>query len=156
MVVDHLNSSMQYHYNSFSRAKRDADAIASLEVLSQLNRLAEERLHKQQLMQMAIMRQQEERLLDATRISYAIKSPTNYQLGDDDYTKMLEGRSSPMEKRGRKQEPKRDQKSMVNVKKVEAALRSQPQRGEKRSNLTKEERNELIRARNRKHSRNTR
>lgn len=40
--------------------------------------------------------------------------------------------------------------------KVQAALRSQPQRGRKRMNLSKEERVELTKTRNREHARNTR
>lgn len=149
---------MEYHSGSFSLArKRNADDIASI-VLSRLNRLAEERLHKQQLMEMTMMRQQEERLLAATQRSYALShySPTTYQLGDDDFTTMLEVRSAPIENQGEKQEQKREQQSTINLKKVEAALRSQPQRGIKRTDLTEEERNELTRTRNREHSRNTR
>ena len=154
-MEDRLNFPIQYG-NAFSLAKRDADAIASLDVLSRLNRLTEERLQKQQLMEMAMMRQQEERLLAANQRSYVLGqlSSSVFQMGDDDFQSMMEVGSAPVQKQGRQKIQGKE--STVNVQKVEAALRSQPQRGKKRTNLTKEERNELTRTRNREHARNTR
>ena len=154
-MEDRLNFPIQYG-NAFSLAKRDADAIASLDVLSRLNRLTEERLQKQQLMEMAMMRQQEERLLAANQRSYVLGqlSSSVFQTGDDDFQSMMEVGSAPVQKQGRQKIQEKE--STVNVQKVEAALRSEPQRGKKRTNLTKEERNELTRTRNREHARNTR
>lgn len=143
--------------DTYFQLKRDADAIASLDVLSRINRLTEERLQKQQLMEMAMMRRQEERLLEESQRSYALSqlSPSIKQMGGDDFESMLEVRGvQPIEKQGKQKT--RGQRATISAQKVEAALRSEQQRGKKRTNLTEEERNELTRTRNREHARNTR
>ena len=208
------------------QAKRDADAIASLNVLAKLNRLTEERLHKQQQLEIAMVRQQEEQLLAARRLnpisigSYLLGrsssqqeslfaqqhsprirseitpenlvpkaefdlSPLLSSHGSSDRLDDLMSRrasagplsekevllasaslsaSAVPERKGlgfshpaREEQRKRKRTpSVTSAEKVQAALRSQPQRGKKRINLSKEEREELIKTRNREHARNTR
>lgn len=153
----HSTFGSEVKMETYFQLQRDADAIASLDVLSRINRLTEERLQKQQLMEMEMMRRQEERLLEESQRSYALSqlSPSIQQVGVDDFESMLEvGGVKRIEKQGKQKTP--GQRATISVQKVEAALRSEPQRGKKRTNLTEEERNELTRTRNREHARNTR
>ncbi len=104
-----------------------------------------------------MMRRQEERLLVESQRSYALSqlSPSINRVSPNDFESMLEvGGVQPIEKQGKQKT--RGKRSAISVQKVEAAFRSEHQRGKKRTNLTDEERNELTRTRNRNHARNSR
>ncbi len=121
--------------------------IASLDLLSRLNRLKKEQMQEQRFIEMSIMmKQQQECILAANQRSRA--------LGDVNSRKKMMLQVGPIEKTRREQS--RQKQSVICANKVEKALRSQPQRGKKRTDLTVEERNELTRKRNREHARNTR
>ncbi len=141
-----LQHSVEDNMEDMLLASSSSIPIASLDLLSRLKRLQKEQMQNQRFIEMAIvMQQQQECILAANQRSRALGDASSRK-------KMLQ--VDPIEKTRREQS--RQNQSVICANKVEKALRSRPQRGKKRTDLTVEERNELTRKRNREHARNTR